>query len=862
MAHQHWRHMRIQVRLQHAGTCAGVSVRGWLCVFVFAIIYADSCHPSSHAWQVLPIKSYEEYLAGLPGGEGEEHPKCIARCPAAPDVVYLSIDIAGTWRSTNAGRSWIKNRDEGLYVQQLQSCAVDPLDANRVFVLAAYPSGQEANYGPFTGIYRSDDGGTSWTNVFSILVPYKGAYQRLHRNLIACRPPRPGQHRATVWYACVDERGIFVSTNSGDTWITCISLTTKVFYTLAVVYNEATDQDILYVGSSEGLIRYEQHAGLITQQNLQVPQTYAPADGYEGGVSAIGLVYSNPGYSHSRSTHADAVIPVPLALTPATSLAHAPTLPRSALPPTPALPTNVVWPRQTAVPTAALPFPGTRVSGIFAVRLYDKAYFCDDPAPTSATQWVELPLVSSTGTLLQIIGTSSNDWPGVGYARLLFLNPYSNEFAYLVCGSQFFYLANNNGTQSWIQVDPLTGFTNNPTIATYFKTLRANHTGMAFDPRNPNDIVAYSLATIFRSESAGRSWMQSNAGFTGYAWTFGRNTLQFHRQDSNTVMLLCNDVGPIISTTRWAWFWSCTNGSTPSGLWKGTIAGDFDPDNTFRMFSLMGLYTTGFRPVRSRDFGLSWQYPGGTNFAVPFQRARCVRYTDTSSVYAAWFYSTNDGNSLAMVNFYAQYPGRVSVPNPGVDPPYTLLDASTNHVHPILYAGNCNSYRIILRGEYLGGMYRWSRVYDNLDYSFRQYDYSPTFAADPHVPTRIYGAAALGQYLVRYDTNLGLTNLPPLSLIEITNFRPYLPRQTATLWYNHIADLDPDPTESNVVFVGTGAPGLPFVFKVRYTGFATITVEDITGNLPRLGMRAMRVDPWSGDLYIGTHAGTFVLRNP
>lgn len=67
---------------------------------------------TNYAWTAVPIKCYTEYTNGFPGGEGEQHPKGIAGSPAAPDHVYLSIDIAGTWRSTNAGRSWIKNLDE------------------------------------------------------------------------------------------------------------------------------------------------------------------------------------------------------------------------------------------------------------------------------------------------------------------------------------------------------------------------------------------------------------------------------------------------------------------------------------------------------------------------------------------------------------------------------------------------------------------------------------------------------------------------------------------------------------------------------------------------------------------------------
>lgn len=754
---------------------------------------------AAYSWQPVPIRSYTEFTFGLPGGEGEEHPKCIARCPAAPDFIYLSIDIAGTWRSTNGGLTWMKNRDKNLYVQQLQSCAVDPLRSNRVFVVAAHPAGQQANYGQFTGIYRSNNGGFSWTNVLQVFVPYNpsdGDYQRLHRNLIACRPPAPNESNARIWYACIDESGIFTSTNAGRSWELWCALTNRVFYCLHVLYDEAAQRDVLYVGSNAGLFRYYRQGQSVIAQNLHVPKTFSPQPGFDEGVSSVGLVV-------------------------------------------------------TGTPPV--------VARIWATRFFDKAYYAPCAAPTSTAQWIEANLYNEKELPLVIPNTTSNDWPGVGYARLLFVNPFSNACAYLVTGQNFFYLAWSNNIPRWIRVSNASGFTNNPTLCTYKKTLKQNHTGLAFHPTKPHDIVAYGQATLFRSESGGRSWVQSNHGYIGYAWTFGRNTLQFHPTDSNTVMMLCNDVGVFISTTRWDWFWGMTTNGKPAGLWAGTTSGDFDRDSRSNLFCMMGIFSTGFRPVRSTDGGLTWKYPAGTNISVHHRHSRCTRYTNNKTVYAAYFYSTNDGATIHMINFFDQYPGRTTVPNPGVNPPYTLLGASTNVVNPILYAGNCNGFKDILRGELHNGTYKWSLVYSYWQYPFNQFDGAPTFAVDPHRPHRFYGVAGKGRYLVRYDTNLALTNLPPVSALDIVDFLPYLPRQAGTNFYNHIAEIDPDPTQPDVVFVGTGAPGLPFVFKVQYVGVATVVVEDITGTLPRIGMRAMRVDPWSGDVFIGSHAGTYRL---
>ena len=128
---------------------------------------------TNYVWAPLPIRTHAEFVAGLPGGEGEQHPKSIARCAAQPERVYLGIDVAGTWCSTNAGRSWVKNLDHGLLASYVQSIAVDPLNPDIVFALAAAPDGATAEHGGFSGLYRSLNGGSSWQRVSDVPVLYK-----------------------------------------------------------------------------------------------------------------------------------------------------------------------------------------------------------------------------------------------------------------------------------------------------------------------------------------------------------------------------------------------------------------------------------------------------------------------------------------------------------------------------------------------------------------------------------------------------------------------------------------------------------------------------------------------------------------
>src|SRR5437660_7317998 len=94
----------------------------------------------------------------------------LAVAPSNPNVIYVGSgeglrrpDLStgdGIYKSTDAGRSWqhLGLRDG----QQIAAIIVDPHDANRLFVaVLGHPYGPN----PERGIFRSVDGGQSWSKV-------------------------------------------------------------------------------------------------------------------------------------------------------------------------------------------------------------------------------------------------------------------------------------------------------------------------------------------------------------------------------------------------------------------------------------------------------------------------------------------------------------------------------------------------------------------------------------------------------------------------------------------------------------------------------------------------------------------------
>jgi photosystem II stability/assembly factor-like uncharacterized protein len=150
----------------------------------------------------------------------------VAVAPSNPNVIYVGSgeglqrpDLStgdGIYKSTDAGKTW---KNMGLRdAQQVAGLSIDPSDANRVFVAAlGHP------YGPNTerGIYRSTNGGETWERVL-----YKdentGAFQ------VEVDPKDPKIVYAVLWAGRQGpwengawqgpESGLFKSIDGGTTW--------------------------------------------------------------------------------------------------------------------------------------------------------------------------------------------------------------------------------------------------------------------------------------------------------------------------------------------------------------------------------------------------------------------------------------------------------------------------------------------------------------------------------------------------------------------------------------------------------------------------------------------------------------------
>ena len=124
--------------------------------------------------------------------------------PSDANTYYFGTPGGGVWKSTNAGQTWSPIFD-GTGMASIGAVAIAPSNPQTIYV----GTGEETRG---DGIYKSLDGGKSWTNVGLRDTHYIGSIVISANNpddvvVGAIGDRTPGQHR-----------GVFRTTNGGNTW--------------------------------------------------------------------------------------------------------------------------------------------------------------------------------------------------------------------------------------------------------------------------------------------------------------------------------------------------------------------------------------------------------------------------------------------------------------------------------------------------------------------------------------------------------------------------------------------------------------------------------------------------------------------
>ncbi|MEM6543842.1 MAG: glycosyl hydrolase [Pseudomonadota bacterium] len=164
----------------------------------------------------------------------------IAWDPSDSSVWYVAVGSGGVWKTHNAGVTWTPIFDDQP-TYSIGSVAVDPSNPHTVWVgTGENVGGRHVGYGD--GIYRSEDGGTTWTNM--------GLSESQHLGTIIIHPTDSD----TLWVAAQGplwnkggERGLYMTTDGGETWTKTLGGGEWTGVTDIVI--DPRDPDVLYAAT-------------------------------------------------------------------------------------------------------------------------------------------------------------------------------------------------------------------------------------------------------------------------------------------------------------------------------------------------------------------------------------------------------------------------------------------------------------------------------------------------------------------------------------------------------------------------------------------------------------------------------------
>jgi photosystem II stability/assembly factor-like uncharacterized protein len=157
-------------------------------------------------------------------------------------VIYVAAATGGVWKSTNAGGSWLPIFDS-VRVGGVGAVAVAPSNSDIVWVGTGEANNmRSSSWG--VGVFRSSDGGRTW------LGPMLPKSQHIGRIVIDPRDPNVVYVAALgpLW-APGGERGLFKTTDGGRTWTNVKQISQYTGFTDIAI--DPSNPDVLYAASLE-----------------------------------------------------------------------------------------------------------------------------------------------------------------------------------------------------------------------------------------------------------------------------------------------------------------------------------------------------------------------------------------------------------------------------------------------------------------------------------------------------------------------------------------------------------------------------------------------------------------------------------
>lgn len=196
--------MRKKEKLHHLVT--------FLCMSIFLCFYASAKNPSQYSSSPPDsdiLKNFDWRCIGPanPGGRIDD----FAVVRNKPSIIYVGTASGGLWKTANNGITW-KPVFDSQETSSIGDVAISLSNPDIVWIGTGEANNrQSSSWG--NGIYKSQDGGSTWSNM--------GLRDTHHIGRVVIHPSNPD----IVYVAALghlwgpnEERGLFKSTDGGKTW--------------------------------------------------------------------------------------------------------------------------------------------------------------------------------------------------------------------------------------------------------------------------------------------------------------------------------------------------------------------------------------------------------------------------------------------------------------------------------------------------------------------------------------------------------------------------------------------------------------------------------------------------------------------
>ena len=143
---------------------------------------------------------------------------CIAFHPTDPGTYFVGVAQGGLWKTTNDGLSWIPLTDN-LPILRISDISIDPSNPNTMYISVCdfeyidfnlMVGGVKRNTSAGLGVYKTTDGGNSWTATGLTFQLSNGDGSLIRRVLV--NPANPSK------LVAAGVNGLYLSSDAGTTW--------------------------------------------------------------------------------------------------------------------------------------------------------------------------------------------------------------------------------------------------------------------------------------------------------------------------------------------------------------------------------------------------------------------------------------------------------------------------------------------------------------------------------------------------------------------------------------------------------------------------------------------------------------------